>query len=112
MLKKGLTIFCMLSMGLSYYGKIISYWSCELIHVNSNSQTTCECESKSKDMANEAQPSPTQKTVRDKPDELFSDKKDFSTASLVSDEFIPAGVFKSSNLSSGFDAEIFLPPRF
>ncbi|SRR5579871_246515 len=109
--RKLLTIFCMLLMMLFHYGRMINYWSCELIHINNNTDTTCDCEKQSKDAANDTQQSSSQKWVKERSEDLFSDKKYFSIALLFSEVKDPISINKSIGLSSGFNSSVFQPPR-
>ena len=108
--RKILAIFCVFLMLLFHYGRMINYWGCEMIHVT-NSTTTCDCEKQSKDANADAQQSSTQKTAKDKTEDLFADNKNLNTAySFV----IKINSLKDKsvlNLSPGFNSKIFQPPR-
>ena len=97
-------------MLLFHYGRMINYWSCEIIRI-ANSTTTCDCEKQSKDTNNDAQQSSSQKTSKDKTEDLFADNKNLNVDYFFATKINPSKANISLNLLSGFNSKIFQPPR-
>jgi hypothetical protein len=89
---------------------MINYWGCEIIHIT-NSTTTCDCEKQSKDTNNDTQQSSSQKTSKDKPEDFFADNKNLNEVYTFAKKINSLRDNRVSNLSPGFNAKIFQPPR-
>jgi hypothetical protein len=112
MLRKILAIFCISLILLFNYGRIINYWGCELIHINNDTNTTCDCQKQSQDATTDAQQSSAQKTIKDKTEDLFSNNNNSFLAYAFDRKIISPNINSSFNLLAGFNKKIFQPPRF
>ena len=110
MSKKIIAISCIILMLLFHYTRIISYWGCELVHLN-NSSTTCDCANQSKESTADAQQSSSQKTSKDNSEELFSANKVYEVAASFSKKIISPDLRNRFNILTGFINKIFQPPR-
>ncbi|HLY70109.1 MAG TPA: hypothetical protein VKR53_10310 [Puia sp.] len=110
MTRKLLAIFCVFLMLLFHYGRMVNFWGCEFIHFTIGT-ATCDCEKQSRDANSDAQQSSSQKNAKDKTEDLFSSNRNLYTFFVGTKKISSSKIFSISDLSSGFNAKIFQPPR-
>src|SRR5580704_10825692 len=108
--RKLLTIFCMLLMLLFHYGRMVSYWGCEMIFSANPSNATCDCEKQSKEATTDAQQSSSQKASKEKSEDLLANNRYLSIAALYPFKARSISEGNDCNLLAGIDKSIFQPP--
>ena len=106
-----LALIFIFSLVFYQYGKVFNYIGCRINNIVSNN-TQCDCEKKVKDATNnDSQPFSQKLTVKTNTDDLFFRHYNSSIPLNTYSPAIKISFF-SLSLTTGYDENIFQPPRY